>query len=1630
MANEVTLFQPPQPQISFTGEQPTQLNQDTVDTLTEKYDYALGDTSPGRDYLVQSFWLGHERRIRDMAAIQEAMAQRQERSKQVLGVTNLAASEGRSLTSEERRFVYDTMNAPVDADPNTVLERMFAARFIDEAAPAEKLAAMEEDPQATEMVDAHGKDFVAKQQAAMRVAEDIQARLQQNNWLNTGTDFLKGLVPFWTWANVHSKFEGVKSDGFLTGDNITQQARGAYLLPLDQFQRELQSTVDEIAKTNILDAVYYANAMVSYSSSDELWDNVFTGLDALDVATLGAGAAIGVAGKVLSGGSAVTKYANRVKAATRGMANPKASKSTQLVLQGDIPEAARERVKTAFANVGASVSDSTGSSTSQMRGNIEALASRHGMLNPKNYVDDPGTLSNEMAARLQDDLAANKDLIISTMVDLQVVPHIIEEAAILKGMENAESNFRRTFRYLEDAIVDITPVRESDEVFGGVDHISILLGKTDADSFKSPEQAQFWANDAYSLVPGSYNIVNRDGHYYIQMRKNVDETALSVTDLRLGTGNATQETWLNVFIGFLRNPDTLLSDPTVANRKVATYGGNAVAKRLEEVLKPITKLSKNQVEKLKTVMDHARFEFRNVQTPDGKIERVRGKFYDNVGEFERSYFKIHGDMPSYDESLAYFSFRDVMDWDFLQRNLSVRRDKDRLGIEQKAFTFTILDKKAQTSTVSSSLFFEGRTLENLPHTGTTPFTVGWVRPEDGSLRFNLSTKMRKNEWDELDEAIASGNYEVIQVADPKSRPLNELLQSGGEPVEYLVVRDIKTKPLSSDQVAYNEGGHWNYPQNGWYSKQPSVHNTKFGRKVYDGDTVLHYYPAGAQGRKFNQAYEAGRQLIKDVAARKVSIAAADRWISTHLPYDNLNAFMKIFRSKENPNAAFDINSPFILTPSGVSAADALDLKSVFGRDVVNVSRSDHNLTGYINSKYTQQRGERVTSILEAGTESNPLFALTGAPLLDSMETLRLSATQIAKDRFYEDLKHQSIEDWIAQFGRIIDASPEQLRADPIKYLKGVENKLTIREGSDKAVISAAYQSRRALLQILGEPTEDALLARWAKQKIIDELYRTRGLKSVKSIEPLLWDSNLDPAAMARYVTFEAHLGLFNPTQVFLQGMAASFAMAIDGNPVRAARATHAFWSMRMRGMAVDGSKAQGWFSKQVSKALAIDNDVMDEMYTLWKESGAAFIEGEFANLDNYLNPGMFMDNRTGKRALRAGEFFFHEGNGIHRGTSFTLAYLAWRDANPTAKLTNAAKRQIIDRMDKLYINMSRASNASWQRGWPSIPTQFFSFQARMSELLLAGTFGGKAILTPAEKLRLIVVNSALFGIPVGTLGTTLGVAFPAYDSIKTKLLEEGVNFQEPMWDLFMNGFMGAATQWVFGDSYDVSSRIGPGGLSWAEDLWNLDFMRALGASPNFLNDVMSLGSPFLASAASLFNENPDARYEPSEQDFLEAIREVSSASHFLRAMYIFNTGKWKDRRDGLVGVVNDHDIRTTIAVALGLTPSDIADTYLKADSNKKTQEAQNAIRREVIKNYRYGVDAYSDRKWDQGDRYFRNAVALMIGGGFDEQKRGEVFREAIKYTAPLSRQVEMEFIRNDPKKRFQTYLDKVSEGGN
>lgn len=1630
------------------GDADPKIDPETAESRAEKAHVSMGDASPGMAVLRADFQAGNEERVRARAALAEQIKARQVRQQLIQDVINKHADEGLVPTEDTKQEILHLSDQQIQ-DPNTVLEMGFARSLTNGVAIASGpdsedafKEAYDADPEAAYQTLDAAEAVLVRQEIANRNLEDAQQRYKDISWRRYGVDLGKTLFPLVSWYNLSSATsEYGGTDGWL-GTSLEHAISGLYLLPPNEFKERVGHITDELAKTNELDAIRFAAALVNYSDSDAVWDNAYSTLDLAGAAGLAApkaaqiGKVIGTAatigkgfkpeaeaieaaklaqqtkmgvkpvkkpsltvtepelpGSVMGGRKTtiageeppgsnrapIVKLQERLRAAGKANSGRRIKASDGLVVSGNIEDASKEVMLKEVQDV---VNPNPATASRQ----IDDLASQQpGLFDPNVYARAPGSLTGERVRRLKTALSNVGQDLIRMWTDAPVIPRVTSPVANELAFAKAEGQFRKIYHNLEDTIVDVIPERKADVTFGGVDHINVYLGTKEATGFDSIKDAELHASEIYGLSKGSYGVVPKDGNYFIKMTQPVDETDYAVRLKRVGTDNQANVSTVNALIGWLRSPDDILSAAHTAKRKALVFGGNAVIDAARDALKGLQKISNAQRERLREVLKANSMEIREYTLPDGTKQRLPGNYYDTFGAFEMAYHKRFGSVPTAAETEAYFTLRQVGLWDWYTRNVSYMRDKLRVGGQQFSVLLPVATKNK--TTLQASPFFEGRMLEKLPDWNSEPFTIAYI-DEKGKGRFTISTNPQirnKKAQDKLLSDIQNGKVHVVQPLNPVDPVIRDFIDSGGEPINYIVAKTKGTKPLNSVQVEFRYGPHQMYGDEGIFMKQPRVWPSRFGRRIQGADVTAFYFNSVAKAQKFTARMEKAREMI-NAGAKDAELG---RFIKGNLPYKSAKALRKQF----GEGGPFSLDVPFVVTKSGQKVSDVIDLKPYFKEPIVRAAESEHYPLKLADTRFTQERDNGLLTINEAGSEANPVFKLTPAPQLDPFETVSRATSGLINQRLMQDYRLGAVEDWATQFGDLL-ADPTLAKADPLAALKnprwragatGLSNPMAL------ARTRAAMDSRRAILSFLGQETKTQSFFKYARDKVLDSAYKRFGQKGVDTIEPWMWNEKTNPLGMVRGFTTHMFLGMFNPLQFAVQGVAVAQVAAIDGNVVRAAKANYMYWLMRGLRMGESNEAFVAKMQKAAAKGLDVPKPLFDEMYEWAKKSGILHVEGEQAFVDRYLDYSLLPTVKDG--LANASLYPFREGNRMVRGVAFNTAFMSWREANPGAKVTNEALRKITARADLLSNNQTFASNNPlYQRGISSIPTQFFSYFFRLSEQMVGGR------LTPMEKARMMLVYSATFGVPTGTLGLVAGSVYPVQERTRQFALENNWDPEDPRVQLFFEGLGGMAMKMAAGNDVNWAERYGPAGVTWLRDLTEAlapggndgDASVILGASGSVIRDIMDHSEPFTSALYYFFDPEPNKVWPISTEDVITAFREISTVNNVARGVYAWQTGQLLTRGGVYVGDM-DHQMSAFMTIT-GMTPEAANDQWIKARSIKEMRAGTDAIVKQAKIYFDRGIKALEDGNYKDWKYNWTRGRAFITGLPLTNMEQGGIIK--------------------------------------
>lgn len=243
----------------------------------------------------------------------------------------------------------------------------------------------------------------------------------------------------------------------------------------------------------------------------------------------------------------------------------------------------------------------------------------------------------------------------------------------------------------------------------------------------------------------------------------------------------------------------------------------------------------------------------------------------------------------------------------------------------------------------------------------------------------------------------------------------------------------------------------------------------------------------------------------------------------------------------------------------------------------------------------------------------------------------------------------------------------------------------------------------------------------------------------------------DPISAARATAFHSLLGFFNPAQLWVQAQGAAMAISIGaGKHLTRSMANTA--ALTALGNGAVNSNRIGL----AAKAARIDKDELTALHELWDKTGYA--DSVLQTADHAAAAkgyGMTMD--AIRRTANAGLLFYRQGEFFNRRLSFSTAVERWK-ANNTGKsikdIGNDELKLIMDDANNMMLNMTKANRALWQKGLPSLPTQFLQVTTKFVETAT----GLNQNFTRAERARLLTGQLALYGaagVPLVSVGTMI-----------------------------------------------------------------------------------------------------------------------------------------------------------------------------------------------------------------------------------------------------------------------------------
>lgn len=1632
-----------------TGSYSTPVTPEVAADRAFKAHFGLGTVlDKGYEDIYSTIVNGGEKDIRREAA--SSLDEKNARARQQL-IMQLA---NKRVSAEEFNAAMDPEvpgNKPVD--PESVIERGWGHAYMSTLDIANSYmdnntilsSAKQDFPNIVEQKVQAGADIASKRAYLATLAQDTKAKIDNQSWAGWGLDLgLTFVGPYNQYMmRGNTPGTGYLEGGGLLGSNLDAQTNELLLMPFDQFKQKAKDIVDNLNAHNPQLAMRFIDAAFGQSSGERFLANMFT---PLDIAM--------IPGVTSLGRGLVRKMGvlNDSTKAVKDMVEANASTQAEMLNAAGNPKEAA--IKQTASNI---VEGLKGTSMDPIKRVLQPVTTNM-RVDLDTAKSNPGRFGQEIVNRMSE--SAEKDIDnLQTVVSTALKPDRLADVVMAEAqVRKLEQGMRDNYRGPSSKLIDIEgPFREN---VTNTRWYNYLIGREDGSLFRSREQA---ANDAklnglileatphdlpnmYQRIlemkadlkagpsmdadtaelnrfaempkqlaalerehadlakrgPGGYTIVEAQGPtidqqglgFYIRQTAPLNENMRAVWDT-MGQieGSKLPASWVNATVGWLRTPEDTLSQIENMQRKIATHGPAVLLQFAKESAKDVEKLPGKFWKDWERTVDFAR---KAIDPKDGQP----GYFFEHPQELEDFYQMVFKRLPEMPEIEAYFTFKRNNEIDRVFREISMFRNKARIGVEQHRF-YHLDDQGNRVYTD----FVDGIIQKEFPGGEATVVRINDKQGSEQIFSTNGINALTSAKRKALEKDVSEGREYVIKFFDPDLKPLRDYGDKvGNDRVQYVITKNLETRPLElGQQVNRRGGGHFDYDYNLWLKQAVVEWDKTIGKWIYLGDRTVMPFNNGKLARDIGDHFEKVQDLIK---AKR--LPEAKDYVENHLnmPWEEHYAHYQKTKDAAGKDVGpmLDKTMPFHVVPNGKLISD-LD-NSLFkrpeflnkkGESILIDGTREGSPARQFQVQYTGARDAiNVHTINDKGTKGNPIYQYEPAEFVDPLPTLHRALNRVINSVYMDDMKAYSVMHWIKEATPYLRGEQKDFEHAPFyhfaepKFRSGVETQ-------HPQIYRALIDARDKINQFVGTPSKVDTFLHSAGQKLADATYGKYGQKAAAIPEAMI-PYLKDPLAFIRTMTFHLKMGLFAVPQFFTQLTTFSNVMALGGIrnalPVTGATLLHQWSRMNASPEILAGlDKMASNMSWKPGQWL--------EAHELSKQTGFFTLGNEHAFIDTPWRAKVVQG--VGGKLLDWGETFFREGALNTRYAAFYMAYKEFRDGGggkagfkgSSGKIGDQELTEILSRAALLDHNQSRASSSVLHTGVMAPAGQFLAYSMRITEMML-----GKR-LTIAEKARLFTTSAALYGIPIGGLGL-FGV--PVADYLKTKAKEQGyVVGDNYINSLLMEGGMSALGAVITGNG-DASagnwynfSKFGTKGIDAISDSMNSD--KTIwdifgGASISTVGNFWKQSSGLRAAMGSMIMGQTD-KIPLKLTDLTDMTNEAAIVNDTKRWLIALHTANWVSKNETVLqsGITPGN---ATFMSALGISNQRTADLTITSKAIKAQKELEETGLQQFVKNMHRHWEALADKNEGQADAFLRTAYGWLEKTGYPQVKRPAAMTAALE----------------------------------
>jgi hypothetical protein len=849
---------------------------------------------------------------------------------------------------------------------------------------------------------------------------------------------------------------------------------------------------------------------------------------------------------------------------------------------------------------------------------------------------------------------------------------------------------------------------------------------------------------------------------------------------------------------------------------------------------------------------------------------------------------------------AYNAFRELNDIEWSMRNDEVYKSKVVAGWESAEFDTPIGKINLQDARINEKLDSVGRQRIYDVETGQ---------------HFTTERPMTESEL-----ALKKGqNYVIVELREAQKMADNTYVQ------RFLVRRNnLSRRPLERVQVGYVPGGHRMYEGD---------HFVKQARRAVQGDTLKEFFlspktfvvgtrqEAGAWARGMEEA----RLFLKD---KGVSTTA-----------DEIDAIFARHKG-EFPSGEEFLND---MNNGKLSKDDAFE--AVFDRELPSVYRElDPNAVAFAEEESGYNGWLVTTGRMYTGKKSETAlvdYMGKSAPTLDPFRAADRALQNIANIMSFSDYKISSTERWSRAFKKYTDYAQRGDNMSDMEILRNAQ----FRPDTPNNIRSAGEAQRQIIQRNIGWKSESDLMGEQTTRRLAAFVFGDDPTSIRAKTEKIVtdWWKETNPVLALRSAAFDMKLGLLNVAQLPLQ--ATTSIAAVSLSPKFGAQAFMLFPAFRT--YLVNGNDAivehlikSGWAAKSGYK----DAESLRAMMRTAKQSGFFNVSATH-DLVRASGPNGAMSSfgNTVDDLRETGRFFFHQAEIMNRSVAWNIAWQETRAAFPDLSVKSEEFiRKVSGQADRYSMFMTKESEAWWQRGFLSIPTQFWGYQARMLEAMFGKSFTGM------QKARLIVVQSLMYG--------TAGLPLLPWISETIKEKHGKPVDINSFWGVADRGLLDYAMYQITGADIAYGTKIGTGAFlsNTIRDFFNAgqfgekSMAETIGGA-TFGILGQSAGVMFDAFKHSVAESGADIGGDKDPESLIKLAKQISTVNNTLKAYWIFQYGTYVSTS----GQVMVDGLPTTagIATLMGFNPAELDHISTMMGFNQKQTEIVNEAAK-VVSKYR------------------------------------------------------------------------------